>query len=53
MRAARDVTSPALPTCKHCTETMTLIGKLPSVAQHPAVRVFRCHGCNRIASEEI
>jgi len=32
---------------------MTLIGKLPSVAHRPAVRVFRCQGCNRIASEEV
>ena len=32
---------------------MTLVGKLPSVQTHPEVRVFRCYGCNQVASQEV
>jgi hypothetical protein len=40
------------PACKHCDLTMSFVGKLPSVQQHPEVRVFRCPGCNHVACEE-
>jgi hypothetical protein len=41
------------PACKHCGATMALLGKLPSVGNHPAVRVFRCYDCNQVLSEEV
>jgi hypothetical protein len=53
IRAGRDVSPPRWPECQHCEKAMTLLGKLPREALRPAVRVFRCHGCNRIAAEEI
>jgi hypothetical protein len=39
------------PVCKHCDVTMVFVGKLPSVAHHPEVRVFRCYNCNHVTSE--
>jgi hypothetical protein len=42
-----------LPVCKQCGVTMALVGKLPSVQDQPEVRVFRCYGCNQVASEEV
>jgi hypothetical protein len=42
----------AAPVCKHCDVTMVFVGKLPSVQQHPEIRVFRCYVCNHVASEQ-
>jgi transposase-like protein len=53
MRAAGSVSSPVSPECNHCAETMKFVGKLPRVALRPELRVFRCHGCNRVMSEEV
>jgi hypothetical protein len=37
--------------CENCHAQMEQFGKLPAVLTKQAVKVFRCYGCNRIASE--
>jgi hypothetical protein len=39
--------------CEKCDLEMVLLGKLPGVALHVAVRVFRCYVCNNVISEEM
>jgi hypothetical protein len=42
------------PTCKCdvCGEEMKHLGDLPNTTSFAAVRIFRCYGCNKVASEE-
>jgi hypothetical protein len=43
-----------LPTCKCdvCGEEMKHLGDLPNTTSFAAVRIFRCYGCNKVASEQ-
>jgi hypothetical protein len=34
-----------------CGQQMTFLGDLPQAHGKPAVHVFRCYGCNNVASE--
>jgi hypothetical protein len=38
-------------TCEGCGEQMIHLGNLPSVLAKPALKVFRCYGCNNVVSE--
>jgi hypothetical protein len=37
--------------CENCHAEMQPVGKLPAIGCKPLIKVFRCFGCNRIASE--
>jgi hypothetical protein len=37
--------------CENCHAAMRLLGKLPAIGAKPLIKVFRCHGCNRIEAE--
>jgi hypothetical protein len=37
--------------CENCHAEMQSVGKLPAIGAKPQIKVFRCFGCNRIASE--
>jgi hypothetical protein len=37
--------------CDNCHAQMQQLGKLPAIGAKPSIEVFRCYGCNRIASE--
>ena len=37
--------------CEKCHAQMEQLGKLPAMLTKPAVKVFRCHGCNVIKAE--
>jgi RNase P subunit RPR2 len=36
--------------CGGCGKPMSYVGKLPQVRLKPALIVFRCFGCNAVAS---
>jgi hypothetical protein len=39
--------------CDRCGKPMTSLGKLPQAGRKPAVLVFRCFACHRVASEPV
>jgi hypothetical protein len=39
--------------CGECGADMKQLGKLPAIARHPAIRVFRCYGCDNVVSEQM
>jgi hypothetical protein len=42
-----------LQICDGCGAPMTYVGKLPRAGRKPAVLVFRCFACHRVASEPV
>jgi hypothetical protein len=45
---------PDEPSCKCdiCGEEMKHLGDLPNTKSFAAARIFRCYGCNQVASEQ-
>ena len=39
--------------CGECGADMKQLGKLPAVSRYPAIRVFRCYGCDNVVSEQM
>jgi hypothetical protein len=39
--------------CGECGAEMKQLGKLPAVSRYPAIRVFRCYGCDNVVSEQM
>jgi hypothetical protein len=39
--------------CDGCAEPMTYLGKLPQSHGKPAVMIFRCFRCNKVALEPV
>ncbi len=42
-----------LRNCERCNAEMKLLGVLPALSIHAAIKVFRCYTCNHVAAERI
>jgi hypothetical protein len=42
-----------LRNCEKCNANMEQLGELPSLSIHPAIRIFRCYGCDHVVSERV
>jgi hypothetical protein len=39
--------------CEKCNAEMTLLGVLPALSIHTAIKVFRCYACDHVAAERL
>jgi len=37
-----------IPECENCHAQMVKLGKIPASLAKPALKVFRCYGCNGV-----
>jgi hypothetical protein len=42
-----------LRSCEKCHADMKLLGQLPALSIHAAIRVFRCYACDHVVSEQV